>query len=419
MPLLVYGLNHESTSLDMRGRLSVAEDELAQALLELRAETPDLAEAAILSTCNRIEIHAYANEDGIESIKQWLAHSRQVPIEEFSFASYVHKGRAAAAHAMRVAAGLDSQILGEPQIQGQFKLAYRHARESGTLGKELSLLEDFTLQTAKRIRTETKIGAEPVSVAFAAVTMAKQIFAEFATQSVLLIGAGTNIQLIAKYLRELGITSFTIANRTRTNAEILASDLAGRVINLDEIADELHNFDMVVSSTGSAKPIVTEKMLSNASRLRRHRAMFVADLGVPRDVEAKAANLPDVYLHTVDDLSTIISQSLTKRQEFTTIAERLIDDGVECYVRKRRLQLEAKLLSNYRTQVDTIRATALKTAHKNLDAGDDPATVMSQLADHLTKQLAHKPTISIRQATASGNEAFLHLLKEIYELDTV
>lgn len=417
MPILIYGLNHETTSLDMRGRLTVAADELGDALHELQAETPDLVEAAILSTCNRIEIHGYSTSGSVAGVQQWLARSRAVPIDEFQGIAYTHTGSAAAAHAMRVAAGLDSQILGEPQIQGQFKEAYRTAREAGTIGKELRLLEDFTLQTAKRIRTETQIGAEPVSVAFAATAMAKQIFAEFHDKNTLLIGAGSNIRLIAKHLRELGATQFTIANRTRANGEALAADLNGRVISLNEIPGELHQFDIVASSTGSVEPVVSTAMLSEATRQRRHKAMFVADLAVPRDVEASATELSDVYLHTVDSLSKIVSQSLDRRRELSVTAERLIDDGIDCYVRKRRVQLEAKLLASYRAQVDSLRQDALGDAKKSLEAGKDPDAVLSDLAATLTNQLAHKPTISIRQASASGNETLLHLLKDIYELE--
>lgn len=417
MPILILGLNHQSTTLDMRGRLTISTDELPSALRDLRKQVPDLTEAAILSTCNRVEIHGFSHSTDTEPILNWLADFKEVALSAFRASTYCHVGKAAAAHAMRVAAGLDSQILGEPQIQGQFKMAYRNARECGFLGPELSLLEDFTLQTAKRIRTETQIGAEPVSVAYATITMAKQIFADFHDVQILLIGAGANIRLLAEYLKDEGATHFTIANRTRENAEKIAPSLDATILGLDELPDQLSKFDIVVSSTGSVEPVVTAAMLEQAAKLRRHRAMFVADLGVPRDIEATAGDINEIYLFTVDDLSKIITQSLAKRQELTTVAQRMVAEGVTCYLQKRRIQLESSLLSNYRTQVDTIRQTVLDTATKKLDAGEPPADVLAKLAHDLTNQLAHKPTISIRQASATGNEAFLNLLKDIYELE--
>lgn len=417
MPILILGVNHQTTSLDMRGRLTISSDDLQIALSDLQQQVPDLTEAAILSTCNRVEIHGFSNSGDPEPILDWLARFKDVPLSQFRSSTYHHIGKAAATHAMRVAAGLDSQILGEPQIQGQFKMAYRNARECHTLGSELGLLEDFTLQTAKRIRTETKIGAEPVSVAYATLTMAKQIFADFHQAQILLIGAGSNIRLIAEYLKDEGATQFTIANRTRANAEKLAPSLNAKVIEMNELPNQLSKSDIVVSSTGSSEPVVTTVMLEQATKTRRHRAMFVADLGVPRDIEATASDINEIYLFTVDDLSKIISQSLAKRNELSALAQSMVTEGVTCYLQKRRLQLESALLSNYRTQVDTIRQTVLDSATKKLDAGEPPEDVLRKLAHDLTNQLAHKPTISIRQASATGNEAFLNLLKDIYELE--
>lgn len=417
MPILIVGLNHQTTTLDMRGRLTISSDELQNALQDLQKQVPDLAEAAILSTCNRVEIHGFSHSADAEPIVNWLAKSKGVPLLDFHESTYRHVGRTAATHAMRVAAGLDSQILGEPQIQGQFKMAYRNARECGALGSELSLLEDFTLQTAKRIRTETQIGAEPVSVAYATITMAKQIFADFEKAQILLIGAGSNIRLLAEYVKDEGATHFTIANRTRANAEKLALSLNATVIEMDELQRQLSKFDIVVSSTGSAEPVVTAAMLDQATKQRRHRAMFVADLGVPRDIEAAAGDINEIYLFTVDDLSKIITQSLAKRRELTVVAERMVAEGVTCYLQKRRIQLESSLLTSYRAQVDTIRQSVLNSATKKLEAGERPTDVLAKLAHDLTNRLAHKPTLSIRQASATGNEAFLNLLKDIYELE--
>lgn len=415
MPLLVAGVNHQTTPLDMRGRLAIATEDLPHALCNLKAAVPTLEAAAILSTCNRVEIHASAHATDTKPLLAWLAAYRDVSVSELGGHMYSYTGEEAVTHAIRVAAGLDSQILGEPQIQGQFKQAYRSARESGMLNKELVLLENFALQTAKRIRTETQIGAEPVSVAYATITMARQIFSSFEETSVLLIGAGSNIRLISEYLRDAGTTQFTIANRTRGTAEQLAESLGADVIELSEINTELHRFDIVISSTAASELMVTTDMLVSATAVRRHRTMFIADLAVPRDVEASANELADIYLYTVDDLSKIISQTLDRRKALLTDAERLVSEGVHCYKQKRRLQVSSALLIRYRSEVDEIRQSSLTDAERKLAAGEDVSEVLSTLAHVLTNQLAHKPTLSIRKASASDNPDFLHLLKHVYD----
>lgn len=418
MPILITGMNHETTPLDMRGRLTISPDDLPDALHKLRGDVSALEETAILSTCNRVEIHSYSSSNEVAPLVRWLAKYRSVPESEIQDLMYFHTGSAAAHHAIRVASGLDSQIVGEPQILGQFKQAYRVARERGKLGKELGLLENFALQTAKRVRSETQIGAQPVSVAYAAITMARQIFADFTEKNVLLIGAGSNIRLISQYLRDAGVAKFTIANRTRKTAEQLAESLGADVINLDQIGTYLEQFDIVVSSTSATHHIVSTDMLVQATKSRRHKTMFIADLAVPRDVEASAKDLEDIYLYTVDELSDIISQGMESRKSLLVDAERIVADGVACYEQKRRLQDGSALLSNYRSQVDVIRQATLETAEKRLAAGDDAAEVLKKLAHDLTNQLAHKPTLSIRKASSSENSDFLHLLKHIYEPDS-
>ena len=416
MPLLIHGLNHRTAELDLRGQLAFGPDELQTAVLDL-CSVPNVTEAAILSTCNRTELHVNSTNGDDNSIKNWLTSNRSVSKSEVKHATYTWHELAAVGHAMRVASGLDSQILGEPQIQGQFKAAYQSAREAQTLGLELTLLEEFTLQTAKRIRTEQANSSEPVSVSFAALSMAKQIFADFSQTNVLLIGAGSNIRLIADYLRKEGSARFTVANRTIQHGEMLASKLQGQAIALNEVEGCIHEFDIVVSSTSSQEPLVSEEVLRRAVQKRRHKPMFIADLAVPRDIEASANAIPDVYLHTVDDLSKIISSDSRNHDDFFVHAEGLVTDGIACYEKKRRIQDSTDLLSRYREQVDEIKEGSLEKALKRLDSGDDASEVMKKLAHDLTNQIAHKPTLSIREASTLPNSELLHLLKRIYELD--
>lgn len=416
MPILIYGLNHRTAELDLRGKLAFGNDELPTAVEEL-CSLPDVHEAAILSTCNRTEVHVHAATEVGETLSNWLATNRQVPDQEVKHATYTKHDLAAVSHAIRVASGLDSQIVGEAQIQGQFKDAYRIAREAQTLGPELGLLEEFTLQTAKRIRTQTATNSEPVSVAYAAMSMARQIFADFSHIKILLIGAGSNIRLISRYLQDEGSQNFTVANRTRANGESLAQSLQGNVIALDEIEQSLHEFDIVVSSTNSPAPLVTTAMLHEASRKRRYRPMFVADLSVPRDVEATADTIPDVYLHSIDDLSKIIPHDAINQNGSVGIADQIIEEGLACYEQKKRIQLSADLLSRYRAQVEAAREGSLEKALKRLNTGDDATEVLRKLAHDLANQIAHKPTLSIRAASTMANSELLHLLKRIYDLD--
>ena len=417
MPILIYGLNHRTAELDLRGQLAFGADELADATRQLCDHSEQISEAAILSTCNRTELHVNSTNPSDQDIATWLCESRQVSEQELRPVAYSYRGNAAIAHVMRVAAGLDSQIVGEPQIQGQFKSAYRTAHDVGTLGSELRLLEEFTLQTAKKIRTETSINKEPVSVAYATLTMAKQIFAEFSQSSTLLIGAGGNIRQIAQYFKEEGAQRFTIANRTLANAESLTREFNGEAITLDRIPEYLHQFDLVVSSTSSSEPVVTESMLRAAARKRRHKPMFIADLAVPRDIEASADTIPDIYLHTIDDLSKIISENVAQRHQVVHEAEQYISEGVQCFEKKHRVQLSASMLKQYRTQIESTRDEALEKALKRLEAGDEPANVLSKFAHELSNQLAHKPTLSIRQASIHDDSDLLHFLKQIYKLD--
>ena len=417
MPIFVYGLNHSTAELDLRGRATFATDEIDLELRRLHAAIPSLHEVVILSTCNRVELHLNLDAETPAAVSDWLVNSRDLTTTELKRVAYVYEDADAVAHIMRVASGLDSQILGESQILGQLKDAYRMAKDADTIGTRLNLIEEFTLRTAKRIRSETPIGEKPVSVAYATLTMAKQIFADFSSMRILLIGAGSNIRLIAQYLKSANAKFLTFANRTLRNARILAHELDGDAIKLEDFPPLLRDFDIVISSTGSSTPIVTRAMVEDATQVRKHRPMFIADLSVPRDVEAIVNELNDVYLYTVDDLSAIVEENFKQRRAVLDKAEALVLEGVECYQQQLQIQLGASLMSDYREQVEQLRKVAVEKAFSQLNNGATAATVIEKLAHELSNQLAHKPTISLRRATALRNEELLVLLKDIYELE--
>ena len=416
MPILVYGLNHKTAALDLRGRLAFSPDEIKSSLSALQGALPELREVAMLVTCNRTEIHGYSHSVSTEDIRDWLAQNRKVSTKELDLATFALFDDDAVRHIIEVAAGLDSQIMGETQIHGQFKDAYRMAESAGTLGKELSLVHEFTLQTAKRIRTETNLGAKKASVANATIAMATQIFADLQHINVLLIGAGTNIQLIAKLLQGEDARQITYANRTRANAEKLAQEVQGRVISLDDISTELENFDMVVSSTASPSYVLLASEVEEAAQKRRRKPMFMADLAVPRDIDPQVNEFRDIYLYSVDDLSSIVSQSSEERKQLQLKAQELVKDGLLCYQKKHRIQLSSSLLKAYRTQVEDVREVALNKALQKLRAGESGEEVLANLAKDLVNQLAHTPTVTLRNASAMEDGELLKLLQESFDL---
>ena len=417
MAILAYGINYRTAPIDVRERVAFPEDSLASALLDAKQHIPSASEAAIISTCNRTEL-VLAIESGRETaVPEWLASYRPVGIGELNSMAYSHWDQEAAQHLIRVAAGLDSQVLGEPQILGQVKTAYEAARAAGTLGPELNLLAQVTLNAAKRVRTDTDIGRNPVSVAYAAVTMAQQIFADLRHNRALLIGAGDTIQRVAEHLREMGVGGLAIANRTLANAEALAAGFDAEAMQLTDIASRLVDFDIVITSTGSSLPVLGKGAVEAAIKQRRHRPIFIVDIAVPRDVEPEVAQLPDVYLYTIDDLTEVIEQNIKQRREAAASAEKLVADGAAHYARERRAHQGQAVLRQFREQAQATADAELAAAVKALQAGTDPEAVLAQLARGLTNKLIHPPTAAIRSASAEGRSDLLEYVKSLYQLD--
>lgn len=417
MAILAYGVNYRTAPLDVRERIAFPDDAVAGALRAVRDAVPSLAEAVIVSTCNRTELYAALDPAEESLIPDWLTRYRAVKPAELTSMAYTYWDVDAARHLIRVASGLDSQLLGEPQILGQVKTAYDIARSAGTLGPELNLLCQVSLNAAKRVRTDTEIGRNPVSVAYAAVMMAQRIFTNLTAKSALLLGAGETIQKVAEHLRQVGIGSLAVANRTLANAEALAAPLRGQAMQLTDVAARLHEFDIVIASTGSSLPVLGKGTVEAAIRTRRRRPIFIVDIAVPRDVEPAVANLSDVYLYTIDDLTEVIEENFRQRRQAAQEAEKLVEDGASRYLRERRAHHGQALLRSFRDRAEALKQIELSRAIRDLNNGGDPEAVLATLAHSLTNKLIHPPTAAIREASAEGRADMLDYLKTLYRLD--
>ncbi|MCM2320975.1 MAG: glutamyl-tRNA reductase, partial [Pseudomonas sp.] len=394
MAFLALGINHKTASVAVRERVAFGPEQLVEALQQLCRVTP-CREAAILSTCNRSELYLALDEAQAEAILAWLAGYHGLNLDELRACAYIHEDNEAVRHMMRVACGLDSMILGEPQILGQMKDAYASAREAGTLGPLLGRLFQATFSTAKTVRTDTRIGENPVSVAFAAVSLAKQIFSELPRSQALLIGAGETITLVARHLHEQGIRRIVVANRTLERASQLAEEVGGQAVLLADIPEQLVNSDIVISSTASPLPILGKGAVERALKKRKHRPVFMVDIAVPRDIEPEVGELDDVYLYTVDDLHEVIAENLRSRQGAARAAEELVLTGVDEFMARLRERDSVDLLRGYRQRAEQLRDEELAKALRQLGNGIPAEDVLAQLARGLTNKLLHAPSVQL------------------------
>ncbi|MDF3030382.1 MAG: glutamyl-tRNA reductase [Moraxellaceae bacterium] len=401
MGFLALGINHKTASLDLREKVAFTPEALDEALRTALREA-GVSEIAILSTCNRTEFYGQLAADSSAALMAWLARHRHLPLEEISRSIYQYENEEAVRHMIRVAAGLDSMILGEPQILGQMKTAYMQAASAGTLGPALDRLFQATFAAAKQIRTDTAIGANPVSVGFAAVQLARQIFADLKESRALLIGAGEMIELVGKHLHEQGVSRITVANRTLSRGLQLAEQLGGRAVSLEEIPDVLAEADIVISSTASPLPILGKGMVERALKKRRHKPVFMVDIAVPRDIEPEVAELGDVYLYTVDDLQSVVQENLRSRQEAAVAAEALVVARAAQFMAQKREQGAAATVMAYRQQAENLRAQEIQRALASLQKGADAAEVLERFSRALTNKLLHAPSIALKKAAAGG-----------------
>lgn len=410
MSLLALGINHKTASVELREKASIGPERMSQALNELNDHLH--CQSVIVSTCNRTELYIHSNEDNPESVVHWLADFQHVEESELRQSLYVHEGCEAIRHLIRVAAGLDSMILGEPQILGQVKQAYFEAREVGVIGPILERCFQRCFAAAKQIRTETEIGESAVSVAFAAVNLAKRIFADLAKARVLLIGAGETIELVAKHLLDQGVTQITVANRTVARAEALAREFDGRAITLNELPEYLHEADIVIGSTASPLPIIGKGLVEQAMRKRRHQPVFMVDIAVPRDIEAQVGDLRDVYLYTVDDLQGIIERNMAHRREEAHQAEAIINQQVDEFMAWLRSLETVETIREFRQHSFNVRDEQVQKALELLAHGHEPEQVVQELAFKLTNKLIHAPTQALNKAGREGRFDQLEVIRE-------
>lgn len=417
MALLALGINHKTAPVDIRERVAFAPEQLAEAVARA-CEEAKLREVAILSTCNRTELYCSLEESQSAELLSWLARYHQVDIEQLKQCSYEHWDQSAAQHMMRVASGLDSLVLGEPQILGQLKNAFSVSQDAGHLHAELGRLFRHTFSVAKQVRTETSIGQNPVSVAYAAVSLAQHIFADLGESRALLIGAGETIELVARHLKQAGVRSITIANRTLGRALALAEEVGGKAIEFSQIPDELQHADILISSTASQLPILGKGSVEAALKKRRHSPMFMVDIAVPRDIEPQVGELEDVYLYTVDDLTEVIEENQRSRMDAAQEAEQLIEQGAGQFMRQLRELDAVDTLTQLRKKHTAIAEEELARALHQLELGKPADEVMKRLAHGLTNKFLHQPSVQLRQASAEGREDLQALAAELFQLDS-
>jgi len=376
------------------------------------------SEIAILSTCNRTEIYCQSESDS-RQLLQWLADHKNAEFEQLVAAHYVYQGGDAARHMMSVASGLDSLVLGEPQILGQMKSCYAVAQEAGVLGTGLHDAFQRVFAVAKKVRSETAIGENPVSVAYAAVALAQQIFSDLKRDTALLIGAGETIELVARHLKNHGIKRIIVANRTLGNARKLANELDAEAILLADIPDYLYQADIVISSTASQLPLLGKGAVEQALKKRKHRPMFMVDIAVPRDIEPQVAELADVYLYTVDDLKEVIDENKKSREEAAHIAREIINAGVERFEADQRALSAVTVVKAFRQSVDGLREQELQKSLRALEAGGDPAEIMAALSRNLTNKFLHQPTSQLKKASADGRDHMITEFQTLFGLNTL
>jgi glutamyl-tRNA reductase len=413
MALYALGLNHSTAPLKVRERVAFQMDTLGAALRDLLGQ-PKVKEAAILSTCNRTEVYFHGTET--EPVVQWLEAFHRVPRASLSPYLYTLPQERAVPHAFRVASGLDSMVLGEPQILGQMKLAVKTAAAAGSLGLVLNRLFQRTFAVAKDVRTHTDIGSVSISMAVAAIRLAERIFPSIAEHRVLLIGAGEMIDLCASHFAARRPKSITVANRTLERGAALASRVRAEAITLSELPERLAQFDIIVTSTASSLPILGKGMLERAIKARRHAPVFIVDLAVPRDVEPEAAELDDVFLYSIDDLANIVKDNLQIRVEAVREAEAMIAVQADSFLRWLEGRAVVPTITALHGHHDALRAAELERAKRLLANGTPADRVLEQLAHGLTHKLLHGPTQALNEAGEAERAELLAVLQRVYHL---
>lgn len=432
MTLLVLGINHKTASVSVREKVAFSNEKRELALQQIYHQ--NLAEGAvILSTCNRTEVYFHHRqispqecEKWLHNAAQWFADIHQLSLAELNPSIYIYQNQQAANHLMRVACGLDSLILGEPQILGQVKQAFQITEDyyqvaNLPLSTELSRLFQKTFSTAKRVRTETNIGESAVSVAYAACSLARQIFESLRNLNILLVGAGETIELVSRHLLRHGVKKLMIANRTRERAvqlvEKLATETQIDVFSLDELQYALHQADIVISSTGSPNVLITQDMVKQSQKVRHYAPMLLVDIAVPRDIDETVAELDSVYHYTVDDLQDIIQRNLNQRELASEQAQEIISQECHDFFEWLKVHQFSNLIKYYRQDAERIRQELLEKAQLSLQNGELAEDILQELSYKLMNKLIHVPTQTMQAMMKSSNAEGLHAFSNALHLD--
>ena len=420
MHFLAIGVNHKTAPVAIREQVAFDPEVLPDALLDLTQQR-GIREGAILSTCNRTECYCAVTDPAAarETLTTWLARFHDLPREDLEPHLYLYDDREAVTHLFRVAGSLDSLVVGEPQILGQLKEAYRRAHNVGSLGPLLNRAFHYAFKVGKRVRSETDIGGQAVSVSYAAVALARQIFGDLSQSRALLIGAGETIQLAGRHLREAGAMRILVANRTVERAEELAGELEGQALPLDAVPETLGEVDMVVSSTGAPGTVVETDWLERAQKRRKRQAMFVVDLAVPRDIPEEAERVSGIYLYTVDNLEAVVEENLKARRQEAERAEDIVEVMVEEFLRWLRSQEIVPTIKAMRAKAETIRAQELERVRRTLGyVPEEVESALEHFSQALVNKLLHEPTLQLRHCSENGNgEELIEATHQLFRLE--
>lgn len=413
MVFVACGLNHKTAPLEVREKVALPvamQDSLLNSLVGL----PEVNEAAILSTCNRTEI--YCDTDDPDSIAPWLANKHQLQTTVLTPYFYMHHGHQGIRHTLRVASGLDSMMLGEPQILGQMKQAYQQACRVGAVKNNLRSVFQYVFSASKRVRSRSGIGNNPVSVAYAAVQLIGQIFSDFKSLNVFIIGSGETSSLVAKYLQQEGVTQFMVASRTHINAQSLATNIAGKALSISDIPHYLSQADVIISATACPLPFINKTLVEHALSQRASAPMFFLDLAVPRDIEANVSELAGVHLYNIDDLQIMITKGMDERRNAALQAEQLIDCELDNYIRWHRSLNAKNIICDYRNHMQDLAQLELQRAKQKLSTGQCQFSVLEEFSERLVNKLTHRPTVGLRNAAWDNREELLELAQYLFNV---
>ena len=414
MSLVTIGMNHKTASLNIREKISVDKDE-SQIILKKLQGMPLVDEAFILSTRNRTELYLEIDDlQYVENISDWLLRHKGLTPEDISENMYIYSDSFVVRHALNVACGLDSMVIGESQILRQFKDAFNEASDAGTIGKNLNRLFQYAFSTAKEVRTDTNIGANSLSIANVAVSLTDQFYDNLSKKNALLIGAGETINIAAKNLRKKNIQDIFIANRTIDKAKIIADEVSGKALSLKEMPEKIKDSDIIISAVSGNVPLIGKGAIETALKRRKHKPIYMVDLGVPRNIETEVKELKDIFLYTLDNIQDLVKKNYKTREDAAIDAQHIVNSKVDEYMNWRKSQSAFSIIKHYRDDCEEIRENCLNKSLNQLRLGKDPEDVINQLSINLTSKLSHKPTLALNKAGQTNNRKLINLVCDIF-----